>query len=124
MAATAIGKNIVLEAGESFSNDDLTVMCVGKRDSGQPLTIKECQHWDEFQEKCLFEKKIHFYGQLKCIEECQIWDSFTKKCLYRTSCRFHPDQESFVITTCKDFDSFNNICRQESQKKISSMPPR
>ncbi|MBU0484069.1 MAG: hypothetical protein KKB30_06100 [Proteobacteria bacterium] len=116
--SSAGARDIYLEVGESYSNDGLNVMCVQQK-TASPLALKECQFWDEFNQKCLFERKVFSFGRLQCAEECQQWDDFEKVCRYATSCQFFPDRKIFVKTTCRNFDTFNKVCREQMQTKIN-----
>lgn len=111
-------KSIILGVGESYSEDDLNIMCVDKT-SATLIELKDCQFWDDFKERCLYEKKIYSYGTLECVEECQHWDSFKEVCDYATKCTFYPDQKVFVRTSCEKFDDFNRRCLKTKEKKIS-----
>lgn len=120
-AAAAGAREVRLQAGETYQEDDLTVTCQaagGPRQATAPMSLRECQHWDDFKKKCLFEKNILTYGNLECVEECQHWDAFHKTCNYQTRCTFYPDHESFVRTTCDDFDDFKGKCLRTREEKI------
>jgi hypothetical protein len=122
-AATAGAREVRLQAGETYRQDDLTVTCEAA-DAGQamaPLSLRDCQYWDDFNKKCLFEKNILTYRNLECVEECQHWDSFRKTCDYQSRCTFSPAHESFVRTTCDEFDDFKHKCRRTRETKIG--PP-
>ena len=123
--AVGICKSIILEAGETYQDEDLQVMCVQRRQA-QPIIMKECQYWDEFNKQCLYEQKNHLYRDLECIEKCQHWDSFNKRCDYETKCVFHPSQGIFVQTTCEEFDAFSHVCARTGEHivdKPNSAPP-
>ncbi len=111
------GKNVLLEVGETYTEEGLNVICIDSKDAGA-ISIKECQHWDEFNSKCLFERKIHIYHDMECIEECQHWDSFNSKCNYATKCTFFAPQKLFIRTTCEEFDSFSKSCKRTKESKI------
>ncbi|OKY75296.1 MAG: hypothetical protein BM485_10020 [Desulfobulbaceae bacterium DB1] len=116
-------KEVQLQPGESFREGDLTVTC---RDDAAPasgtdaglIRLKECQYWDDFKKTCLFEKTTFVYKNLRCVEECRHWDSFNNVCLYQTRCVFHPEQGSFVLTDCAEFDDFSNKCLKHNEKLI------
>lgn len=114
-------KEINLNAGEIFHQGDLTVTCGLGQASTDPtaLAIKDCQYWDDFDQKCLFEKTTYVYKNIECIEECQHWDEFNSTCHYRNTCTFYPSQKSFVKTTCERFDDFKKTCLQTKDTKIS-----
>lgn len=111
-------KEISLNVGETYRQANLTVTC------GQPLTddialaLKDCQYWDDFNKKCLFEITTYTYKNLKCVEECQYWEKFNNTCHYQTKCSFYPTQRSFVQTTCDKFDDFSKTCVKTSDIKI------
>ena len=119
LASNAVASEINLNLGETYSQGDLTVTC-GKPTTATPLALKDCQYWNKFNKKCLFEKTTYVYKSIECVEECQNWDEFFKKCHYQTKCRFYPAQESFVQTTCNTFDHFNKACVQASDTKIGN----
>ena len=117
-AADVFSKSIILEAGEIYQDDDLQVMCVQKKQA-QPIILKECQHWDDFNKLCLYEQKNHIFYDLECIEQCQHWDGFNKRCDYETKCIFHPAQGVFVLKTCEQFDDFSHSCIKSKEQTIS-----
>ncbi|MCK9294358.1 MAG: hypothetical protein M0P70_04690 [Desulfobulbaceae bacterium] len=122
-AATAGAREVRLQAGETYRKDDLTVTCqvaqaAGAGQATAPMSLAECQYWDDFNNKCLFEKRILTYRNLECVEECQHWDSFRNTCDYQSRCTFYPEHESFVRTTCADFDDFKRQCLRTRETKI------
>ena len=112
------GKNILLEVGETYQEENLSVLCVEKK-GAEPVIMKDCQHWDDFNKVCLYEKKIHVVHALECIEDCQHWDSFNNKCYYETRCMFYPSQKLFIKTTCDEFDTFSHSCKRTKESKIT-----
>lgn len=116
-AVNAETKEVMLDIGESYSQGDLTVTC-GQSSTDNPLALNDCQYWDDFNKKCLFEKTTYTYKNLECIEECQHWDEFNRICHYRTKCTFYPPQKAFVRTTCEKFDDFNTTCVKTKDTKI------
>ncbi|MCJ7599925.1 MAG: hypothetical protein MUO63_00320 [Desulfobulbaceae bacterium] len=120
--ATAGAREVQLQAGETYREDDLTVRCevAGAGQAIAPLSLRECQYWDDFNKKCLFEKNILTYRNLECVEECQHWDSFSKTCDYQSKCTFYSDHESFVRITCDEFDDFKHKCLRTRETKIGS----
>jgi hypothetical protein len=119
-AATAGAREVLLQAGETYRDGNLTIICetAGAGQTMAPLSLRECQYWDDFNEKCLFEKSILTYGSLECVEECQHWDDFNKRCDYQTKCTFYPTHESFVRSTCGKFDDFTRKCLRTRETKI------
>lgn len=111
-------KTIVLGIGETYTEEDLNVICVEQKRQAL-VELKECQFWDDFNERCLYEKKIFTYGELECLEECQHWDKFSQQCHYATQCTFYPSAGIFVKTVCEEFDDFNKACKRTRQNKIS-----
>ncbi len=105
-------ENIVLEPGESYNTPDLEIMCVEKRRAREPVVIKDCQFWDDYNEKCLFERKTYVFNGLECIEECQYWDRYKKSCEFATSCDFHSSQKIFMLKKCALFDSYDHKCKR------------
>lgn len=110
-------KEITLDIGETYQQGDLTITC-GPSSIETPLAINNCQHWDDFNKKCLFETTTYLYKKLECVEECQYWDKFNNSCHYQTKCSFYPTQKSFVRTTCEKFDTFNKSCERTRETKI------
>lgn len=117
LAGSAGAKEVNLDPGETFRQGDLTVTCGGAA-ADLPLALNACQYWDDFNNKCLFEKTTYAYGNLECVEECQHWDSFNRTCHYRTKCTFYPPNNSFVRTSCEKFDNLNNVCVKTREMKI------
>lgn len=113
-------KEITLNAGETYQQGDLTVTCGCGQASTDPTTLalKDCQYWDDFTQKCLFEKTTYVYKNIECIEECQYWDKFNSTCHYRTKCTFYPSQRLFVKTTCERFDDYKKTCLQTKDTRI------
>lgn len=118
LAADAGAKEINLNIGESYRQGDLTITCGQSSLPENPLSITDCQFWDDFKEKCLFEKKTYVYKNIECVEDCQHWDAFSGVCHYRTKCTFYPVHKSFIRTTCEKFDDFNNTCLKTRDTKI------
>ena len=112
-------KHLILQPGETHQSGDTTVICVGTKE-GAPVEISDCQHWDGFNQRCLFESRTFYHGDLQCVEECQHWDSFAGRCDYATRCTFHPGRQVFIRTSCETFDSFNHTC---TQKREEIIPP-
>lgn len=111
-------KTIVLGVGETYTEGDLNVMCVEqKRDA--LVELRDCQFWDDFNDRCLYEKRLYSYGDLECVEECQHWDKFKEVCHFATQCTFYPSAGIFVEATCEEFDTFSNVCRRTKERKIS-----
>lgn len=121
---TTEAREVRLKKGEVYRNRDLTVICEGGQQTtglGQPITLRECQYWDDFAKKCLFEKTTHSYGDLECIEECQYWNSFSNTCDYKSKCIFYPQQEAFVLKTCAEFDDYSRKCIKTREVKIGAV---
>lgn len=111
-------KEISLDTGETYRQGNLTVTCGQPLTDGIALAINDCQYWDNFNKKCLFEITTYTYKNLECVEECQHWEKFNNTCHYKTKCSFYPTQKSFVRTTCDKFDDFKNTCVKTSDIKI------
>jgi hypothetical protein len=118
LAGNVSAKEVSLDTGETYRQGNLTVTCGQPLTEDVPLALKDCQYWDDFNKKCLFEKKTYDYKTLQCAEECQYWDKFNSTCHFQTKCTFYPAQKSFVRTTCDKFDDFNNTCLQTNDIKI------
>ena len=117
LASNVEAKELKLVPGEAYRKGDLTVTC-GQASTDKPLALNNCQYWDDFNNKCLFEKTSYVYKNLECAEECQHWDKFKSTCYYQSKCSFYPSNQTFVQTTCEKFDDFNNICLKMKEKKI------
>ena len=117
--AALLAKTVVLGVGENYTEGDLNVMCVD-RQRDAVVELSECQFWDDFNKRCLYERKIFAYNDIECVEECQHWDSFNKRCYFATQCNFHAAAGVFVKTICEEFDDFNNVCKRTKQIKIGS----
>jgi len=119
LAGSAGAKEVNLGTGETYRQGDLTVTCgQSATDAPTPMTLNDCQYWDDFSKKCLFEKTTYVYQTLECVEECQYWDKFSSTCHYQTKCTFYPPQRSFVRTTCEKFDDFNKTCEKMKESRI------
>ncbi len=118
LAGNVGAKEVSLDTGETYRQGDLTVTCGQPLTEDTPLAINDCQHWDDFNKKCLFEKKTYTYKNLECVEECQHWEKLNSTCHYQTKCSFYPAQKLFVRTTCDKFDDFNNTCMKTNDIKI------
>ena len=115
-------KEVVLQKGEIYRDHDLTVTCDGGHAGplSQAVAVRECQYWDNFDKKCLFEKTVYTYNGVECTEECQHWDAFNKTCDYQSKCTFYPRQETFVLSTCDEFDNYSHKCLRIKQEKIDA----
>ena len=115
-------KEVRLKKGEVYRDRDLAVVCEGGQSGSmsQTLSLRECQYWDDFDKKCLFEKIIYTYNDLECVEECQHWDSFNNTCDYQSKCTFYPRQEAFVLKTCAQFDDYSHKCLKVREEKIGA----
>ena len=111
-------ETVVLHPGESHRQGDLNVTCVERR-VARPLVLTDCQHWDDFDKRCLYERKVHSVGRLSCVEECQHWDDFNNVCEYASTCVFYPEHALFVRTTCEEFDSTSRRCLRQKEAKIA-----
>lgn len=113
-------REIRLKKGEVYRDRDLAVICEGGQagSSVQPIAVRECQYWDDFSQKCLFEKTIYSHGDLECVEECRHWDSFSNTCDYKSKCTFYSQQEAFVLKTCEEFDDNSRKCLRVREEKI------
>ena len=110
-APPALASDIAPAAGESSTASAAT--------RGQaPLVRTECQFWDDFDKRCLYQRKIMTYGRMQCVEECQHWDDFANECRFATSCTFHRGQRRFVRTVCEEYDAFNATCLRTRQELI------
>lgn len=117
-ASNTFAKEIHLEAGETFYDGDLTVTCGQPSQEEKPVSLNECQYWDDFKKKCLYEKTTYVYKNLECVEECQQWDSFRGICYFRKQCSFLPRQKFFVQTSCDKFDNFRSHCIKTKDTQI------
>lgn len=117
LASNVGAKEVQLSPGETYSKSDLTVTC-GQSSTETPLALNDCQYWDDFNNKCLFEKTTYMHKNLECVEECQHWDKFKSTCYYQSKCTFYPSEQTFVRTTCEKFDDFNNTCLKMKDKKV------
>jgi len=115
--SSAWSDTIVLEPGETYRAGDHDITCVPHRHP-RPVALGECQYWDDFDKRCLYERKVVSVGALDCVEECQHWDDFRKGCDYATTCTFYPDQGLFVQTSCDEFDTFSRHCLRVKEVKI------
>lgn len=114
-----VGANeVTLDLGETYRHGDLTVTCGQPLTDEVPLAIKDCQYWDSFNKKCLFETTTYTYKNIECVEKCQYWKKFNGTCHYQTKCSFYPSQKLFVLTTCDKFDDFKKTCVKTSDIKI------
>lgn len=124
LPGTIGAREIRLKIGEVYRDRNLSVICEGSQSGasglGQPIAVRECQHWDDFAKKCLFERTTYSYGDLECVEECQYWDSFSNICDYKTKCTFYSQQEAFVLKTCTEFDENSRKCLRTREEKIGS----
>lgn len=122
LASSVGAKEVQLVSGERYSKGDLTVTCSQSSTdittNSTPLTLEDCQYWDDFNKKCLFKKTTYVYKNLECVEECQHWDKFKNACYYQSKCTFYPSQKTFIRTTCEKFDGFNNTCLKTNDTKI------
>ena len=114
----ATAGQIKIIPGQKITVGDTTVTCTASSAAASPIELRECQHWDKFNQRCLYEKKTLVFNSTRCENSCQIWDDFNGVCLYEATCRFIPEQESFVRSTCSDFDKFNKVCRRTSDQLI------
>lgn len=112
LPTTFWAKEVHLKKGEVYRDHDLVVTCEGENQgsAARPLIIKQCQYWDEYTQKCLFEKTTYTYNNLVCIEECKKWDSYRNACDYQNKCTFEGVYQSFVITDCANFDAYSRQC--------------
>jgi hypothetical protein len=117
-AAHVGAEEINLHKGETYRQGNLTVTCSQPITNVVALALNNCQYWDKFNEKCLFEITTYTYKNLECIEECQYWDKFFSTCHYQTKCSFYPAQKLFVRTTCDKYDDFSKTCMKTSDIRI------
>jgi hypothetical protein len=115
--ALCAAKTVTLAPGENYREGELEVICAPPG-SDELLRLTECQIWDDFQQKCLFESTVYNAGPLRCEEKCQHWDSFSATCRFQTSCSFLKAQKMFAQTSCEIFDQFTNSCVKTRQDFI------
>ncbi|OGQ99898.1 MAG: hypothetical protein A2511_06100 [Deltaproteobacteria bacterium RIFOXYD12_FULL_50_9] len=113
-----------IRLGESVRVGDTTVMCDDRSVGNAPVIISDCQYWDKYDKRCLFEKRTVSAGGIECVEECQHWDAYEKNCEYPTKCTNYPDQNLFVRTTCELFDPYEHVCRKIKETRINDKSPR
>jgi hypothetical protein len=111
-------REVVLEVGEVFRDNDLTIRCTDPALEPRLLMVTDCQYWDDFGQVCLYERMTYHYGNLQCVEECQHWDSFDGLCHFATQCELIPDQRVFLRTSCDIFDRVENNCRRTRQELL------
>ena len=111
------GETVVLAPGQSYTSGEDTVICSDGR-SMKPIVLKQCQYWDDFNKKCLYESTRYVLPGMECLEQCQHWDSFFKRCDYAVSCRYQKEQGVFVETSCAEFDDFSKKCLRQTEKII------
>lgn len=117
-ASSAWAKTIVLQPGESYTIGETTIVCGANGSRNAPLTRTECQHWDDFNKRCLYRRTIISHGNVQCVEECQHWDDFNNECRFATVCAYHAGQRRFVRTVCEEFDAFSATCVRTRQELI------
>ena len=117
LASNVRANEVQLVPGETYSKGNFTVTC-GQLTTDTPLALNDCQYWDDFSNKCLFEKTTYTNKNLECVEQCQRWDKFTSTCFYQSKCTFYPSHNTFVQTTCEKFDDFNSNCLKMKDTKI------
>ena len=118
-APLAIAGTVVLQPGESYTSGETTIVCAPSGGNA-PLTRTECQFWDAFNNRCLYQRKIITFGSVECVEECQHWDDFAHECRFATTCVFHGRQRRFVRTVCEEFDTFSASCLRTRQELIGT----
>jgi hypothetical protein len=118
VVASSQAQTVILQEGESWQRGDVRVWCGPPPSSVRPIVITECQFWDDFDNACLFERRIHRVGGQECVEECQHWDDFSNTCNFETRCDYHADQHVFVHTRCEQFDDFARSCQRERARVL------
>lgn len=118
-AAFCDAKTVTLAPGEQYREGDLAVVCTPPEGS-DIVRLSECQIWDDFQQKCLFERTVYTANALRCEEMCQHWDRFSETCRFQTSCSFLKNEGTFLQTRCESFDRFSNSCIKTSQDIIKA----
>lgn len=119
LAATAFADStVILTPGQSYKSGGNTVVCTDGENAA-PIAVTECQYWDEFNKKCLFEATRYVLPGMQCLANCQHWDNFFKRCNFAVSCKYMPKQGVFLQTTCVDYDDFNKKCLRQEQKIIT-----
>ncbi|MFZ5761803.1 MAG: hypothetical protein ACOY8P_02610 [Thermodesulfobacteriota bacterium] len=120
IAPSARARTIVLEPGQSYGSGETTIVCGAGGERDVPLTRTECQYWDDFDKRCLYQRKSIIHGRAECVEECQHWDEFNKECRFATACVFHAGQRRFVRTVCEEFDTFSATCVRTRQEVLNT----
>ncbi|MFT5839479.1 MAG: hypothetical protein ACI9UT_001982 [Flavobacteriales bacterium] len=117
LTSNVAAEEVQLVQGETYIKGNVTVTC-GLPITDNPLALNDCQYWDDFSNKCLFEKTTYTNKNLECVEKCERWDKFTSTCFYQSKCSFHSSHMTFVRTSCEKFDDFNNTCLKMKDTNI------
>jgi hypothetical protein len=117
LTSNVTAKEVQLVQGETYSKGNVTVTC-GLPVTDTSLALNDCQYWDDFSNKCLFEKTTYTHKNLECVEKCERWDKFTSTCFYQSKCTFYPSHMTFMRTSCEKFDDFNNTCLKMKDTNI------
>jgi len=118
LAGNVGAKEVHLDIGETYQKGDISITCGKSSIDNFPLTINDCQYWDNYNKRCLFETTTYMYKKLECVEDCQHWDKFNSSCHYKTKCTFYPPQKLFFRTICEKFDDYNKTCLKTKDIKI------
>ena len=121
---TAPAGEMRIRPGETVRLGDVTVMCEDRSSGSTPVALSECQYWDKYDKRCLYEKKTLSADGFECVEDCQHWDSYEKTCEYATKCLHYPDQHLFVRTLCELFDPYDHTCKKAKELRIGGKSGR
>jgi hypothetical protein len=78
-------KEVTLATGETYRQGDLTVTCGQALTGDKPMVLKNCQYWDDFNEKCLFEKKLMYTRILNALKNVSTGGRSTAPAIIRQS---------------------------------------
>lgn len=121
---TGLAGEMRIYPGETVRLGDVTVMCEDKSLGNTPVALTDCQYWDKYDKRCLYEKRTLSVGGHECVEDCQHWDQYEKNCEYATKCLHYPDQNLFIRTSCELFDPYEHACKKTKEIRIGGKSAR
>jgi len=96
----------------------LTLSIVSSFLFSEVITLKKCQIYDDFFNKCRVYSKtlVDTENNIECKEQCQFYNEKMNKCEYFTKCE--KIKFGFKKRSCDKFDSFFARCNLEREELI------
>jgi hypothetical protein len=81
-----------------------------------PSKEKTCQYFDEHNGVCQFTQTVYRFAGQECINRCSHWDEHEEKCLFEEKCEYNERKKEIISESCDLFDEQENRCLKTKTK--------